>query len=147
MKHKFYWLASFVALVLFTAYAVIGVFGFGTNQAYAEALSHGNMTRMSKHFVVVNDDKTPEGVGGMLQNGEAICSLTPTQAAELDAFFRVHTITVKVGGNPVEIATVSGRHLTKQELLDFLKASNQSLDCQVVGMRHLFFLPIIPQIS
>lgn len=153
MKKKLYWIMSLASLTLFTAYAAAGLLGFGASTAYADAITEGGMIKMSKNFVVVNEDQSDEegqplgGIGQAFQSGEVICSLTPTQAAELAAFFDVHTFTVGVQGSAVQVATVSGRHLTKQELMNFLRASNQSLDCQIVGVHHLFFLPIIPQIS
>jgi len=159
VKRKLYWVASSLALVLFTAYAIAGVLGLGADKAYADAISKHDMFKESSNFVVVNEDSQDEdnnghgqggglnGLGQALTGSEVICSLTPTQVAQLDAFFNVHTFTVSVQGKDVEVATVQGRHLTKHELEQFLQASNTSLDCQIVGQHHIFFFPVLPQIS
>jgi hypothetical protein len=145
---------SFIALILFSAYAVVGVLGVGSDTAYADALKHGDMLKHSHQFVVVDSDNDGQGNGNggggiarALAGSQDICSLTPTQASELDAFFNVHTRNINVGSTNVEVATVQGRHLTRQQLLDFLRATNQTLDCEVVGVHHIFIFPIIPQIS
>ena len=160
MKRKLYLLMSLATLMLFSFYAVAGVIGIGADTAYADAIEKDGMLKTSNHFVVVgNDDENKgendgqgnnNGSGGIadaLASGEVICSLTPTQVAELDAFFNVHTRNVDVNGATVQVATVQGRHLTKSQLMDYLHATNQTLQCEIVGVHHVFIFPIVPQIS
>lgn len=144
-----FWIANFSVLSLFSFYTLSGVMGFGTNQAYAATLNKDGFHRKGKHFVVVDKDEDDnEQPQGSITSEQEICTLTSTQAAQLDAFFNVRILDIQVSGEEtVEVAAVRGRHLTKRQLLEFLRASDQSLDCQVVGMRHIFFLPVIPQIS
>lgn len=149
VRKKLFWMVNFLVLTLFSLYAVSGTLGFGAKHAYADALENGNFYKKSKNFVVVNNDQDNGSQGSVSASSsdDVVCSLTPTQAAELDAFFRVQISNFTINNNNVEVAVVSGHHLTKSELLAFLKASNQSLDCQVIGVHHVFFLPVLPQIS
>lgn len=151
VKKKLFWIANFSVLALFSLYALSGVFGFGTRAAYADSLESHNFASKSKNFVVVHNDENVNGPRGAAisasSSDDVICSLTPTQAAQLDAFFNVNLTNFNVNNTNVQVAVVSGHHLTKSELIAFLRASNQSLDCQVVGEQHVFFMPVLPQIS
>lgn len=150
-KKKLFWIVNFSVLALFSLYALSGSLGFGTRAAYADALESHDFASKSKNFVVVHNDDGINGPRGAAlsasSSDDVICSLTPTQAAQLDAFFNVNITKFNVNNTTVQVAVVSGHHLTKSELLAFLKASNQSLDCQVVGAQHVFFMPVLPQIS
>jgi hypothetical protein len=146
IKKKLFWVTNFSVLAFFSFYTLSGFLGFGTSQAYAATLKEGDFHKKGKHFVVVeNDEGQPQG---SLSSEQEICTLSSTQAAELDAFFNVKIMDIQVSGETtVELAAVHGKHLTKRQLLEFLRASDESLDCHVVSVRHIFFLPVIPQIS
>ncbi len=151
LKRTIFWSLNFLVLSMFSLYAASSMLGFGTHKAYAAALNNNNFYQQSKHFVVVhgehNGNPDPGGAG-MTSNGQEICSLTPTQEQQLDAFFDVQTDTIKVSdGTDVQVAVVSGQSLTKEQLLRFLRVTDQSLHCHVIGTAHVFFLPVLPQIS
>lgn len=151
VKKKLFWVTNFLVLALFSVYAASGLLGFGTRAAYADTLESHDFASKSKNFVVVHNDENAGGPRGAAlsasSSDDVICSLTPTQAAQLDAFFSVNITSFNVNNNTVQVAVVSGHHLTRSELIAFLRASNQSLDCQVVGAQHVFFMPVLPQIS
>lgn len=153
VKKKLFWAINFSVLALFSLYALSGTLGFGTKAAYADALANHDFASKSKNFVVVHNDESSNSGGprnaalSASTSDDVICSLTPTQAAQLDAFFNVNVTNFNVNNSNVQVAVVSGHHLTKSELMAFLNASNQSLDCQIVGAQHVFFMPVLPQIS
>lgn len=157
IRRKLFWSLNFLILGAFTFYAAIGVLGVGAHHAYADALDHDDFYRQSHNFVVVHGEHNgaPDPGGSGLSSGgsgsgggEEICSLTPTQEQELDAFFNVQLNNITVSnGDTVQVAIVSGRQLTQSQLTQFLRVSDQSLNCQVVGTAHVFFLPVLPQIS
>lgn len=151
-KKKLFWATNFLVLALFSVYAASGFLGLGNKAAYADALRNNDFAARSKNFVVVQNDESagsgPRGAAlSASSSDDVICSLTPTQAAQLDAFFNVNITHFNVNNTNVQVAIVSGHHLTRSELIAFLQASNQSLDCQVVGAQHVFFMPVLPQIS
>ena len=158
-KRRLFWIVNFSVLTLFSMYTLASTFALGSHKAYAETLSRDDFHKKSHHFVVVDNDddkdsndhdkdkhKHKPGAGGSGEV-ETICTLNDRQVAELDAFFKVDTFQVNVNGDVVTIAAVSGKHLTKKELKDFLKASDQTLECKIVERHHVFFLPVLPQIS
>jgi hypothetical protein len=145
------WVVAFCGLFLFTGVAFGHLTGMGTTQAYAQTVKSHSDFRDSRNFVEVDGDGGDNH--GMLDklggdaNTKMICSVTPLQAAELDAFFHVKEFNFQVDGNVMTVERVSGHNLTKKQLKDFLKASDASLNCHVIGGGHVFFLPLIPHIS
>ena len=150
-KKKLFWILNFSVLAMFSLYALSGTLGFANKKAYADTLADGNFHARSKHFMVVDkdkdDDKDKGTSAGASDSTKEICTLNDQQVAELDAFFKVNTFSLTVNGDVVTIAAVSGRHLTKKQLMDFLKASDSTLQCKLVQQHHVFFLPVLPQIS
>ena len=146
-KQKFMWTFSFLVLSLFTVYSLFGMLGIGTTPAYAETLSKNDFYKRGKQFMLVDKKEKNGGITGNFNGEQEICSLNTEQVAELDAFFKVDTFDVDVRGENVTIAAVSGKRLTKQQLLNYLKASDQSLECHLVQHHRMFFLPVLPQLS
>ena len=145
MKKKLFWVTNFAVLGLFTLYSLVIVLGIGAKQTYARSLGEDNFYKKSKHFMVVKKDEPQVGASS---ETEVICSLNEQQVAELDAFFRVNTFDVKVAeDDSVTIAAVSGRKLTKRQLMEYLRASDSELECKLVHHRRVFFFPVLPQIS
>ncbi len=149
---KLSWVLVFGILSVFTLFTVGNATGWAQNKAYAETIHNNHMESRGGHkLVVVDVDNEDKGVTERLShfssNEQAICQLSATQAAELDAFFEVNQSEVNINGEDVTIATVSGRHLTSHQLKEFLRASDASLECHLVGQAHVFFLPVIPQVS
>lgn len=145
MRKKLFWATNMGVLSLFTLYGVGVLFGIGTERAYAQTLSEDGFYESGDGFVVVE----PEGssVAARVRGNQEICSLNSTQVAQLDAFFDVDTFDIEVEETDVTIASVSGRHLTKQQLMDYLRASDESLRCKVIQHHRVFFLPVIPGVS
>lgn len=150
MKKKLFWIVNFSVLAMFSLYALSGTSGFASKKAYADTLADGNFHARSKHFMVVDkdkDDNDKSTSAGASDSTKEICTLNDQQVAELDAFFKVNTFSLTVNGDVVTIAAVSGHHLTKKQLMDFLKASDSTLECKLVVQHHVFFLPVLPQLS
>lgn len=150
MKKVVFWIFSFSLLTLFTLSSIGNVFGIGTGTAYAETISDRGFYDKDKRYFIVGRDDDKKGVFDKfqkLQEDEEICALTPEQVAELDAFFKVKTTELKIHGDIVTIAGVSGHHLTKRQLMDYLRVNDASLDCRIVKKRRVFLFPVLPQIS
>jgi hypothetical protein len=162
------WVVAFFGLFLFSSSAVGALTSWGQDQAYAEAVQahRKEFGGSSKNFVEVKNfghrdkkdhrDKSDhrdkkdkkggffDGIGGGDGEVTLICSVTPLQAAELDAFFNVKEFQIQIGDDIITIERVAGKHLTEAELRAFLRASDPDLDCEIVGRAHVFFLPLIP---
>jgi hypothetical protein len=143
VKKKILWGFSFFTLALFSLYALMGTFGLGTNKAYAQTLSKDDFYKRGRHFVAL--DKA--GLRGEIHGSQEICTLHSEQVAELDAFFNVRTFEFDIKGEEVTVAAVQGRHLTKKQLMQYLKASDEDLQCQIVHRHKIFFFPVVPQVS
>lgn len=145
------WTVAFCGLFLFTGTAIGALTDWGKTRAYAQTIESHKDFKNFRNFVEVDGEgiKDPGILKRFGGEGEAkmICSVTPLQAAELDAFFHVKEFDINIGGNIVTIEKVSGRTLTAKQLKDFLRASDESLQCHLIGRGHVFFLPLIPHIS
>lgn len=144
MKKKLMWGFNFFVLTLFSAFALTSFFGGSTSKAYAETLSHNNFYKKGKHFMVVDRHGRFKGSH---HGKQEICALTTEQVAELDAFFKVKQFELEIKGEAVLIAAVSGKHLTKKQLMDYLKASDHDLKCKIIHHHRIFFFPVLPQVS
>jgi hypothetical protein len=147
MKKKIIWSINFFILGLFSLYSLVSIFGASPAKAYAQSLSENGFHKKGQNFMVVDKEKPRGGVSARLAGEQEICMLSTEQVAELDAFFNVDTFALEVEGNTVTIASIKGRHLSKHQLLDYLQASDSELDCQVIQHHHIFFLPVLPQVS
>jgi hypothetical protein len=147
MKKKIIWSINFFVLGLFTIYSLTGIFGGGVNKAYAETLSKDGFYKHGKKFMVVDKHESKTGFRAGVEGDQEICMLSTEQVAELDAFFNVQTFNLQVQEDTVTIASVSGRRLTKQQLLDYLRASDSNLDCRIIQHQRVFFMPVLPQVS
>ena len=74
-----------------------------------------------------------------------LCSMTPSQLAQVAAHYDVSYVSVTVNGRQVQIAKVSGRGANDHDLRTYL--GDPKMTCKLVRDGGVFFLPFDPNIS
>jgi hypothetical protein len=133
------------ALSLFSFSVVAGAAGFGSKPNVGSAASAvvprggGEGT-----FVVVAAKPSDNGVANQLQNGaNEVCWISKSQLARVSAVYGTSTTSLSVGARTYSLVTVDGAN--DHDLRQLLGAP--AVQCRLVHVAHLFFLPFDPNLS
>jgi hypothetical protein len=95
-------------------------------------------------LVVVDSSHDEAGMGELLgKGGREICWISKSQLARVSTVYRTTTSTLKVGHTTYRLVTVYGANeKTLKQLL-----GTSAVQCRLVHVAHLFFLPFDPNLS
>jgi hypothetical protein len=155
------WIVILPALALFSFSVVAGAAGArGTPDVAAAAAKvvpqahddgHGGSTGGGDSKDQGKDDGTlvvvdshDDGIGNLLgKGGRAICWISKSQLVRVSAVYRTTTSTLKVGHTTYRLVTVFGAdERTLKQLL-----GSAAVQCRLVHVSRLFFLPFDPNLS
>jgi hypothetical protein len=153
------WIIILPALAVFSFSVVAGAAASqskpGLESAAAKVVpqghdeGHGNgesrdQKRDDGTLVVVDSSHGGGGINGLLgKGGHEICWISKSQLTRVSAVYSTTTSTIKVGQTTYSLVTVFGANeKTLKQLL-----GTSGVQCKLVHVAHLFFLPFDPNLS
>lgn len=95
-------------------------------------------------LVVVDSSHNDGGISGLLgKGGREICWISNRQLSRVSAVYKTTVSTLKVGDKTYKLVTVY--EASEQTLKQLL--GTQAVQCRLVHVAHLFFLPFDPNLS
>jgi hypothetical protein len=140
------WLVIVPVLALFSFTVVAGAAGFGAVPRYADAAA--KVAPAGGHekggFVVV-DSSTADASNSLRRlfrppAGREVCWITTTQLARVSARYETGRMSISFDGSTLDLVTVGGA--TDGDLRALL---GHDVECRLVKVAHLFFLPFDAQ--
>lgn len=139
------WIVIVPALALFSFSVVAQAAGMGSKPDVAGAARQVVPKGGRDDGVVVVVDKGDGGLSEALgrSHGKEVCWISRSELAQVSAAYRTTTTTVQVGGRSYSVVTVYGAD--EKALQGLLHVS--PVQCRLVHVAHVFFLPFDPNLS
>jgi hypothetical protein len=108
---------------------------------------NGNGNQNGNHddgtLVVVDSSHGEGGIAGLFGNGREICWISRSQLVRVSGVYRTTTSTLRVGHKTYSLVTVFGANeRTLRQLL-----GSSAVQCKLVQVARLYFLPLDPNLS
>lgn len=144
-KKALNWLVVFAGLGAFTATTVAGAFA-DPNVALAKGADSDLGLRHGSKIVVLGEDKADKEEGklikrlGRMRDRGVVCEIGQAQYEALSQKFDTSIETVALDDKTVDVARVTGRGVSANDVLTTISEDGERPDCRPVRMHRAFYL-------